>query len=77
MDERGLSVHLNEKTEIEVDKLFIKNSFHYFVLEHDSVKELLILPNENLVGYTAKLISKIDLCKSDEEVLQLLVSEMN
>ncbi|MFN8438065.1 MAG: hypothetical protein U0V72_10515 [Cytophagales bacterium] len=77
MDERGLSFHLDEKTDIETDKLFTKNNFQYFVLEHDNVKELLILPNENLVGYTEKLISKIDSCKSNEEVLQLMILEMN
>lgn len=65
MDERGLSFHLDEKTDIETDKLFTKNDFQYFVLEHDNVKELLILPNENLVGYTEKLISKIDSCKTN------------
>ncbi|MEY5048350.1 MAG: hypothetical protein RLZZ175_1709 [Bacteroidota bacterium] len=77
MDEKGLSVHFTKKTKIATDKLFTKNNFQYFIFEHDNVKELLILPNENLVEYTEKVISKIDICKSNEEVLQLMINEMN
>jgi hypothetical protein len=77
MDKKGLSLHLDAKMKIETDKLCMKNNLHYFILEHDNIKELLILPNENLVEYTEKVISKIDTCKSNMEVLQLMVNEMN
>lgn len=76
MDERGLSIYLDEKTDIETDILFTKNNFQYFVLENDNVKELLILPNENLVGYTEKVISKIGNCTNEVDVLNLIIEEM-
>ena len=76
MDEKGLSLHLDEKMKIATDKLCTKNNLQYFILEHDNIKEFFILPNENLVEYTEKVISKIDSCKSNEEVLQLMVNEM-
>ena len=76
MDKKGLSVHLNPSTKIETEKLFTKNNFQYFVLEHNNVKELLILPNENLVGYTQNLISKIDQYHRDINLLDFIIEEM-
>jgi hypothetical protein len=77
MDKKGLSFHLNKNSEFEKDKLFAKNGFHYLALQLGGLIELLILPNENLTEYTKRVVSKIDTCKTEDEVITLLVSEMN
>lgn len=76
MDKKGLALQLDKNSEIEKEKLFVKNGFEYFVLEHDNLKELMILPNENLTGYTNKIVSKIGNCNNETEVLNLLIAEM-
>jgi len=48
----------------------------YIVLDLSGQKELFILPNENIVEYTNRVVSKIDFCKTKKEVLDLLVEEM-
>jgi len=77
MDKKGLSFHLNENSEFEKNKLFTKNSFQYIALQMDDLSEFLILPNENLTEYTDRVVSKIDSCKTENEVLKLLIDEMN
>lgn len=77
MDARALSFNINESNEIAVDKLYSKNGFEFIVLEIDKKKELLILPNENLFEYTNKVVSKLEKCNDESEVLKLLFSEMN
>ena len=42
----------------------------------DGLIEFLILPNENLTEYTDRVVSKIDICKTEKEVLDLLIEEM-
>ncbi|MCO5232301.1 MAG: hypothetical protein M9888_01035 [Chitinophagales bacterium] len=76
MDKKGLSFHLNENSTFEIDKLFAKNGFHYLALQLGDVKEFLILPNENLLDYTERIASKIDTCKTEKDVLNLLIAEM-
>jgi len=34
------------------------------------------LPNENIFEYTNRVVSKIDVCKTEKDVLDLLVEEM-
>ncbi|MCZ2394225.1 MAG: hypothetical protein LC105_10235 [Chitinophagales bacterium] len=77
MDKKGLALQLNKDSEIEKEKLFVRNGFEYFVFEHDSLKELMILPNKNLTEYTNKIVSKIENCKNETDVLNLLIAEMN
>jgi hypothetical protein len=77
MDAKGLGLQLSSDIDIEVEKLFRKNGFEYLVLEHNNQKELFILPNENIVEYTNRIASKVDVCKSEKEVIKLLVDEMN
>lgn len=76
MDAKGLGLQLSSDAAIEVEKLFSKNGFQYIVLEHNNQKELYILPNENIVEYTNRIASKVDVCKTEKEVLDLLVEEM-
>lgn len=76
MDKKGLSFHLDKNSEFEKDKLFTKNGFHYLVLQLCDLKEFLILPNGNLTEYTDRVVSKIDTCKTENEVLNLLIEEM-
>lgn len=77
MDAKGLGFQLSSYIDIEVEKLFRKNGFEYFVLEHNNQKELFILPNDKIVEYTNRIASKVDICKSEKEVIKLLVDEMN
>jgi len=53
-----------------------KNDFEYIVFDLSGQKELFILPNENIVEYTNRIASKVDVCKTEKEVLDLLVEEM-
>src|SRR5690554_8160980 len=68
MDAKGLSFQFRENSELQSEKLFIKNGFEYFVFEHDNWKELVVLPNENLIEYTNRVISKIENCNNENEV---------
>lgn len=77
IDKKGLSFQLSKSTDIEIEKLFIKNGFKYFVFEYDNLKELMILPNQNLIEYTEKILSKIDNYKTENDVLNLIIQEMN
>lgn len=76
MDCKGLSFQFKENTELLAEKLFIKNGFEYFVLQHDNFNELLILPNENLEILTEKIVSKINFCNQESDVVNLVLSEM-
>lgn len=76
MDKKGLALQFDKNPEIEKEKLFVKNGFEYFVLEHSNLKELMILPNENLTEYTNKVVSKIENCNTETDVLNLLIAEM-
>jgi hypothetical protein len=76
MDKKGLSFPLNFENNLVADKVYRKNHFEYFVLKHNDLKELYILPNENIAEYANKIASKIDNCKTETEVLSLLIAEM-
>jgi pectate lyase len=77
MDGKGIGFQIGSDLEIEVEKLYRKNGFEYLVLEHNNQKELYILPNERIEEYSERIASKVEFCKSDEEVLHLLIDEMN
>lgn len=77
MDAKGLSFQFKENLEIQSEKLFIKNGFEYFVMQHENFNELLILPNENLEILTEKIVSKINSCNQESEVAYLVLSQMN
>jgi hypothetical protein len=76
MDAKGLGLQLSSDLDIDVEKLFRKNGFEYIVLDLSGQKEVFILPNENIVEYTNRLVSKIDICTTEKEVFDLLVEEM-
>ncbi|MCO6495974.1 MAG: hypothetical protein J5I91_09895 [Bacteroidetes bacterium] len=77
MDKKGLSFHLNKNSEFEKNKLFEKNGFQYIALQIDNLNEFLVLPNENIPEYTNRIVSKIDICNTENDVLNLLVVEMD
>lgn len=76
MDKQGLSFSLNFENNLAVDKVYTKNHYEYFVLQHNNWKELYILPNENIIEYTNKVASKIENCTTETEVLDLIIAEM-
>jgi hypothetical protein len=76
MDKQGLALHLNKNSEVEIEKLYAKNGFEYIVLENDELKELMILPNQNITELAEQVVSKIDKCKTETDVLNLLIAEM-
>ena len=77
MDAKGLSFQFKENSELQAEKLFIKNGFEYFVLQHENFNELLILPNKNLESLTKKIVSKINNCNKESDVVDLVISQMN
>lgn len=77
MDAKGLSSQFKENLELQPEKLFIINGFEYFVLKHDNFNELLVLPNRNLEILTEKIVSKINSCNQECDVVDLVVVEMN
>ncbi|MFN8266680.1 MAG: hypothetical protein U0T31_01610 [Chitinophagales bacterium] len=76
MDKQGLSFSLNFENDLVANNVYRKNNLEYFVLQYNDWKELYILPNENIVEYTNKVVSKINNCKTENEVLSLLIAEM-
>ncbi len=76
MDKQGLSFLLNSENDLVIDRIYRKNQFEYFVLQYNDRKELYILPNENIVAYAKKVASNIDNCKTEREVLDLIIAEM-
>jgi len=76
MDKKGLAFHLNKNSEVETEKLYAKNGFEYIVLENDKLKELMVLPNRNITELAERIVSKIDNCNKETEVLDLIIAEM-
>lgn len=76
IDVKGIGFQISSSSDLEVEKLYRKNGFEYLVLENKNEKELYILPNDRIVEYTNRIASKVDVCKTEKEVLDLLVEEM-
>jgi len=76
IDKKGLGFELSNDFDIPNEKLLKKNDFEYIVLNHNGKRELFILPNENIVEYLNRIVSKVDVCKTEKEVLNLLFKEM-
>ena len=76
MDKKGLSFSLDAKPEFRMDTVFRKNGFEYIVLTYNDLKEFLVLPNENLNEYTDNVVSKIEHCQNETDVLNLMIAEM-
>lgn len=76
MDKKGLGFQLSKDSDLPNEKLFRKNDFEYIVFDFSGQRELFILPNENIVEYTNGVASKINTCKTEKEVVDLLVEEM-
>lgn len=76
MDVKGIGLQISGSSDLEVEKLYQKNGFQYIVLEHNNQMELFILPNGRIVEYAHRITAKLDVCKTELEVLDLLVKEM-
>lgn len=77
MDKKGLALTLSENPIIEKNRLFIKNGFEYIVLQYENCNEFLVLPNENLEVLTEKIVSRINDCNDESEIINLVISQMN
>ena len=77
MDKKGLSFMLNVDSDLPIEKLFRRNCFEYLVLEHNNLKELYILPNENITEYASRIITKIENCQNESDFFNLMIEEMN
>ena len=76
MDKMGLGFQLSKDFDLPNEKLFRKNDFEYIVFDLSGQREFFVLPNDNIVEYTNRVVSKIDVCKTEKEVLNLLIEEM-
>jgi hypothetical protein len=77
IDKKGIGFQLSKDFDLPNEKLFRKTGFEYFILQYNNKKELFILPNNKIVDYTNRIVSKIHECRSENEVFNLLVNEMN
>lgn len=77
MDAKGLSCHLNKNIDLVTDKLLSKNGFEYLIIQHDTFKEFLVLPNQNLDVLIDKIVSKINSCNKVDNIIDLILNEMN
>lgn len=77
IDFKGIGFLLSSSSNLEVEKLYRKNGYEYFVIEHNNQKELYILPHKRIEEYADRITSKVDFCASNDEVLQLIIEEMN
>lgn len=77
MDAKGLSFQFKENSKLQAEKLFRKNGFEYFVLQHENFNELLILPNQNLENLTERIVSKINSYKQESDVVNLVLNQIN
>ncbi len=77
MDAKGISFHYTENSKLQAEKLFKKNGFEYFVLQHKNFNELYILPNKNLEILIEKIVSKINHCSTESEIIDLVFDKMN
>ena len=77
IDKKGLGLQLSKDFDLTIEKFYRKNEFEYIVLDISGHKELFILPNENIGEFTNRVILKIDFCKSEKDILDLLIDEMN
>ena len=76
IDAKGLGLQISSKTDMEIEKLYKKNRFQYFVIKNNKQKELYILPNDMMVEYVDNIALKINDCKNEEDLLELLIEEM-
>lgn|SRR5690554_5080279 len=76
MDAKGLSFQFKENSKLQAEKLFRKNGFEYFVLQHENFNELLILPNQNLENLTERVVSRINFCHHESDVITMVISQM-
>lgn len=76
MDKKGLALTLSDNPTIEKDKLFTKNRFQYIILSFNDMNEFMVVPNENIEILTEKVVSKINYCKTENDILNLIIAEM-
>ncbi len=76
MDKKGLGLQLSKESNLPVENLFRKNDFEYIVFNLRGQREFFIIPNDGIVEYTNRVVLKIDVCKTEKEVLDLLIEEI-
>lgn len=76
MDKKGIGFYFDKSIKFKNDKMYIKNGYQYLVLEYDDFKEFLILPHNTIPELADRIISQIDTCKTEKEVIDLLIAKM-
>lgn len=76
IDAKGIGFLLSSTSDLQVERLYQKNGFEYFVLEQKKQKELHILPHESIEKLANRIISKLDFCNTEKDVVSLLIGEM-
>ena len=77
IDCKGLSFHFREKLKFNSGKLYNKNGYEYCLLQHENFFEFMVLPNENLKILIQKILLKINYCDNEDDVIDLVISQMN
>jgi hypothetical protein len=76
IDLKGLGFVYETNFKVELEQLYNNGNFQYYVIEDKKLKYLYILPNKNINQYINQIMSKIDDCKNEDEVINLLIDEM-
>lgn len=76
MDKKGIGFYFDKSIEFKNDTVFRKNGYEYVVFEYDNFKEFAVLPSQNITELAERVVSKIDDCNAEKEVLNLLIAEI-
>ena len=76
LNQTGLVFQFQSNIEFEKDKIFLKNNFYYFAIEHEGTNHLFIIPNEKIFQLTQKILQQISTCENETDVLNLLIELM-
>ncbi len=77
MYKKGIGFYFDKNIKCKNDFVFRKNGYEYVVFEHDNFKEFIVLPNDKLPELAERVVSKIDDCSTELEVINLIIEQMN
>jgi len=76
IDAKGIGFKFSYVSNLEIEKLYRKNGFDYYLLEQNNQKELYIFSNEKIEEYIERIVLKLNSCRNESDALTLLLNEM-